>query len=68
MIKKTITCHLKNVCEQKEISIYSLSKTTGIHANQIYTYSKNQAIPGMKTALVIAEAVGEDVNTIWEIK
>ncbi len=63
---KTI-CNIKQICKEKELSIYALAGTMNMHPNQIYAYTSNKVLPNLITALLIAKTLNVSVDDLWTI-
>lgn len=66
-VKVEAKCFINEVCDQNSISVYALSKSIGMHPNQMYTYTSDRALPNLITALTIAKTLNTSVDKLWTV-
>ncbi len=60
-----ITCRLKDILDEEEISVRWLSLRCGVSVRSLYRYINEERIPDLLIASKIAESLGARVDDIW---
>lgn len=61
-----MTCNLKNILENADMSVRYLSIRTGVSVRSLYRYINRERIPDLLTAIKIAESLDVTVDDIWK--
>lgn len=64
MIMIEIKCTLKEVMEQKNVTVYKLEELTGIKAGRISDYKCGRYIPSAETLCILSNALGCEINDL----
>jgi len=62
-----IKCELSKMCAEKKTTITELSKKVGMHRNVLFNYSGGRFVPNLKKALLIANSLNTNVESIWVV-
>lgn len=60
-----ITCRLKEIIDEEEISVRWLSLRCGVSVRSLYRYINEERIPDLLIASKIAESLGVGIEDIW---
>lgn len=60
-----MTCRLKEILDNAEISVRWLSLRCGISVRSLYRYINGERIPDLLSARKIAESLDVEVDDIW---
>lgn len=58
--------NVQNILDDKSMTIYRLSRETGINENTLYSYSRGISEPSFKNMVKIADALDVSLDTFRE--
>jgi transcriptional regulator with XRE-family HTH domain len=63
----TIVCRLNTRIERLGVSYRALGRFVGASHNAVARWARGDAFPTVDKALILAEALGTEVENLWEI-